>query len=612
MGITQYISQSSICFGSIQIDTPGRYILTENLVFDIPAELSTYFDEYSQNHIFGHFAGIVINTDDVEIDLMGFTIEMSPRFYIIQRFFSLIQLNIFPFIPTVGTTQAKCRHACVKPQGPIFGASICNFHYSKNIRIHNGNLGLTSHSAVHGNGNSNIVLENLHVTQFEVSAFTLNNVQGFVCSDIDIEKNVSPPILPMFSSILYARQTLKQVIRNALNMKTYTCQIHVDYIDTLVRDELPKYSQLDMLVSSILEKLSMHNQSLDAISKHIREDVELAPFFNQDMLSPCTVFGISATGKGASIHEFASKTINDTDTSSNVMLRNVNIRGLRARVNESHVVGRLDVSSPLTLIAGTVFHPSDLIDTHMRLVLCAIEEVARGTDSLPSTSTTALGHGLHIDELSCLLDQSQSMEMQDVMTLLQNKGFTTKRGLDMMGHVTKGVIGIRLDNVQDALCQHVCVSALSNDGAQLADTTPFTESNVFSPSTFKGGASIGFIASQSSRILCKDVHVLNIQSVYSFGAGIIINNESKDITLECVTLHKITSNPSIHDSSLLAIDEKCTRIIVSHVQYNTETYGFYTNYVLRKRDQCDVAQKKTCTHRPCSCGRGCFINGFPM
>ena len=53
-------------------------------------------DEKSE-HLYGNHAGIIIESDNVILDLAGYSLYQTPRFYAVQRF-NLIQLNNFPFI----------------------------------------------------------------------------------------------------------------------------------------------------------------------------------------------------------------------------------------------------------------------------------------------------------------------------------------------------------------------------------------------------------------------------------------------------------------------------------------------------------------------------------
>ena len=91
----------------------------------------------------GFFAAITIETNNVVIDLNGYNIEQSMEHYLQQRFFSIIELAPSPFITGQGPSN--------------FGP----FTKYKNIKIHNGILGLSSHSSIHGNGTENLVLMNL-------------------------------------------------------------------------------------------------------------------------------------------------------------------------------------------------------------------------------------------------------------------------------------------------------------------------------------------------------------------------------------------------------------------------------------------------------------------
>ena len=94
------ISQANIVNGVYKITRPGYYYLTEDIAFDIPGgDINKYMlslDKKSE-HLYGNHAGIIIESDNVILDLAGYSVYQTPRFYAVQRFFNLIQLNNFPF-----------------------------------------------------------------------------------------------------------------------------------------------------------------------------------------------------------------------------------------------------------------------------------------------------------------------------------------------------------------------------------------------------------------------------------------------------------------------------------------------------------------------------------
>ena len=209
------INNSHFHNGTLRIKQPGIYKLEEDIIFhpNDNVNLSTNCDDFNNildnlmptdsqmngsdpeypsiPYRFGFFAAITVESDDVEIDLNGFTIKQSDLHYIQQRFFSLIELNASPFI---------------KPQGP---ADFGDITFPSNVYIHNGKLGKSSHHSIHGNGNKNVLIENLIINDYEVGAIALNGSENVIIRNIDIPNSLkNVPINFFYSNALYTRKML--------------------------------------------------------------------------------------------------------------------------------------------------------------------------------------------------------------------------------------------------------------------------------------------------------------------------------------------------------------------------------------------------------------------
>jgi len=163
-----YLSQKDLETRGIVINKPGRYVLTENLVHDVLSDKDRQFTQTGKinaRFIGGarieeqHFA-ILVQSDNVELDLNGFSIEQSHRMYKEQRVYAHIELaqslfgNVINFFP--GTEAPLGR----SPQ---------------NIKIHNGTLGLSSHFSIHGTDNANVEIKDLVINEYDVAGIWINN-----------------------------------------------------------------------------------------------------------------------------------------------------------------------------------------------------------------------------------------------------------------------------------------------------------------------------------------------------------------------------------------------------------------------------------------------------
>eukprot|EP01084_Bolivina_argentea_P195298 335075_1 len=105
---------------------------------------------------------------------------MDYKFYFQQRFFSLIELGNLP-----------------------------DSIFASNIIVKDGTLGLSSHHSVHGNHNSNILISNIRMQQFDVAGFGCNG-----CTEIQIldciigSQNTNIPVLGRYT---YARTLLPRI-----------------------------------------------------------------------------------------------------------------------------------------------------------------------------------------------------------------------------------------------------------------------------------------------------------------------------------------------------------------------------------------------------------------
>merc|ERR1719242_1631775 len=153
--------------------------------------VGSYRDEYS----LGFFAGITVETDNVVIDLNGFTVAQSEAFYFQQRFFSCIALKSVAFPLQMGPV-------------PMFGS---NPQYATNVVIKNGNVGLSSHHGIHGHHNRDITIENVHVYDFESHGIQMSHFMNLNMKNVEIGPSSTRAYLK--GEYAYARWILQKLER---------------------------------------------------------------------------------------------------------------------------------------------------------------------------------------------------------------------------------------------------------------------------------------------------------------------------------------------------------------------------------------------------------------
>ena len=207
-----YLNQKDFNNGTYRIKVPGIYVLNENITFspnkniyqstncmDFKNVLDNFHPKYPDQieqypkppYQFGFFAAITVECDNVIIDLNNKILGQSVIHYFHQRFYSNIELNSSPFIGG---------------QGP---SNFGEIQFPKNIYIKNGILGRSSHHGIHGNGNHNILLENLIIKDYEVGGIALNGSENVIIRNIEIEDSLKDVNINfLYSNALYTRRFL--------------------------------------------------------------------------------------------------------------------------------------------------------------------------------------------------------------------------------------------------------------------------------------------------------------------------------------------------------------------------------------------------------------------
>ena len=184
-----FISQKNFTQGSYIIKKPGKYIFTENIIFDPPKSPSNNLLKTNPAFLLGFFTAIVIQSENVIIDLNNFKIKQSKKHYLNQRFYSHFELGSSPFVEGKG------------PHDFTYG-----FIGVKNIVIENGFLGLSSHHGIHGNRCEDVVIRNLSIYDFEVGGIAINS--GVRVNVFDVVVGPSSTIVPVSGTFSTGKQII--------------------------------------------------------------------------------------------------------------------------------------------------------------------------------------------------------------------------------------------------------------------------------------------------------------------------------------------------------------------------------------------------------------------
>ena len=535
------ISQANIVNGVYKITRPGYYYLTEDIAFDIPGgDINKYMlslDKKSE-HLYGNHAGIIIESDNVILDLAGYSIYQTPRFYAVQRFFNLIQLNNFPFIldPKRPCTETSSGRRC-PVVGPIPHVRIPYFREPQFVIIKNGALGLTSHSGIHGNNNKYIVIDDIQFTDYEVSAITLNNLDNSIIDNIVVHRSLQKvPFNPFWVTVTLAFKT---------------------FLKAGVAEE--EMLLLRNAIEQMLLKIKVA-YTLDDLLIVAREGIQ--EFSNEDhkWLSPCGQYGISVTKKGPSIHDFSSGLNNEGDKNSRVLyIQNVAIKDMTVNVFEDISIAKN--GKPIQLIAGSVVRTATMDNDYTRLIMNILK-------TIPITERTAIS-GLTDEMIDNILSPSLAKPLE------------LCRGIDNMAHVSKGLVGIRLDSCEHAYLNNVRIHNLRNIGAALTEAeinaartryySPsiiMMNSGLISSNAFVGFNSCAFIASSGQQFHLINSSACDIVSTNGMGIAVSLNNKLMGALICGLQINNISSNSKVNDSTTLLIDKECSGVRVEGVFYN--------------------------------------------
>jgi hypothetical protein len=299
-----YLRQTDFEKGTFRILKPGTYVFAENITFDPVNEAMEGYADLPQ-YVLGFFAALTVETDNVVIDLNGKCLKQSDRHCLHQRFYANIELASSPFPPRSGPAN--------------FGAVIAT---PSNIIVKNGILGLSSHHAIHGNGNRNVWLYNLRVRDFEIAGLALNGATNVIMEDLNIGPNSRQvPVNAKYSQIHFLlpflkKQTTLELITSLRTMSGQVTSFSGTQILNILTDMLANPGKYE----------------------------ELA---NPSAVSDGNIYGIVLNKFGVAVNDIPLEFVESAKRTQNAFLRNINIHHLKSFPHEvpSFTTSKFDPSS---------------------------------------------------------------------------------------------------------------------------------------------------------------------------------------------------------------------------------------------------------------------------
>lgn len=523
------IKSSDFLNGTLRITAPCTIKLIENIIVDpIGDDKSNYYYDPEQSinkehyvyfgYRLGFFAAITIECDNVTIDLNGFELKQSRRFNLLQRFYSHIELANQPFIPN---------------QGPAnFGSE---FKSANNVIIKNGKFGLSSHHSIHGNNNNNVCIRNVNIYDFEVASISLNAVKQLKIIDCTIGGNYkSIPTNGFFSASVFIRKFAEKALFYAS-------------LDNVKNDIQNKLDKINLLIGTILDLTVPDSE--DKPHKLISNPSDDIKFVvnNTGLPDASALYGILVNGKGVAVNNF-SFDVPTKFESTNIYLTNVNICDIEGEVIETvalslpekqkkiqvdtagSVLPIFNITNENGLYKGTILSDMQITlakwsSLNLPISDPSLKELREkghfGTlsihDSIVAWACTGINYMYNGNTIN---NQTTLEELKEIMN------YNCIYGGDVMFHVNKGILGVRLESSCNVIFDNVKIKNVKNYGNYgLGKYSDFTNGGHFAQNQMLGynGADIyGIRCSACKNVKFKHVNITNICTLNGSSFGILI------------------------------------------------------------------------------------------
>lgn len=477
----------------IYLEANQSYRLTNDIVVDfdpmVPSKEDIEKDPFLR---YGFFAALIMCESDIDLNLSGFTISMSPRLQMQLRFFSLIEFNNSPFPLRDGLP------LCDQNQS-------CDWKRGRNLRVRNGKLGSVSHSCIHGNENRNVSLFQLECENFEVGGIMLNGFVGLRLTNIRCANN---------SKNLVANSRWSAVL------------------------------QLTRQCGNVFDLPMDPFRPLLETVHEIQND--LPPFFrNSSGFIEGTVYGILLNRKGVAVRAHGSTPATEVEFGKNAQLENIYIHDIHGGVKESIAVshrGKVlrDISGHFIDLLQVVDKKEMDILTYFQFLFARYAKESK----LTSTMYVPLSYQRWFDNTfpdhewspGVISIPLQPEEVDTLAQLMEEDVFV--RGGDGMFHVNKGIFGMKIDGVKDLSLINLSLKRVSNSG-ELSKTVPhgkveFLSSNTEDTQNYTGNDAYGLLLNACEDVNVDLIRLEDIVSLHGKAFGIFAMNRSQNINIQAI------------------------------------------------------------------------------
>eukprot|EP00485_Elphidium_margaritaceum_P004154 CAMPEP_0202692848 /NCGR_PEP_ID=MMETSP1385-20130828/7126_1 /ASSEMBLY_ACC=CAM_ASM_000861 /TAXON_ID=933848 /ORGANISM="Elphidium margaritaceum" /LENGTH=982 /DNA_ID=CAMNT_0049348447 /DNA_START=45 /DNA_END=2993 /DNA_ORIENTATION=- len=566
-----YLYNADFLQGTYRIMESGTYIIMEDITFNFNApsmeemESETFspnsidVDElywyptheqaahdgvypglynYAGAYTLGFFAGITVECDYVTIDLNGHTLQQEYTFYVQQRFFSLIELASQIFVPG---------------QGPAnWGAG--NDVYASNVVIKNGDLGLTSHHAIHGNRNSEITISGLNAHDFDVAGIACNACNGVTVTDCVIgPQSDTIPLLGRYTHSRAYLPRLKQLSDlkgestvTFYNRDTTTVQVLVDRL----------VAQMDMAYFHVVNGVEYDDDAdeewLAAKTLFLRTDDA------SGWMDGGSSYGVLFGGDGAQVVGIGAR----PDATSNIYLKNVEIFGIyNAVIEKVKFTADFGATRLIFFDAMDWMAAEDQVDdvSISNYVGDAYSDVTFAVSQVMESwyfqNSLYVSPDMHAHVFEGDHTAFMSIFKQPNVETDKSGSIIGGCGSDIQLHSSKGAIGLRVDGTQNIQIEDVSVHDIYN-WATLGSQTwcgayPGPEvgnEDIEIQYGYTGTRAHGVVMDYASGTL-SNVAITNVESYHGEANGLTIYKEC-DLSLQNVQVDNIHAGTQMSEQQL--------------------------------------------------------------
>ncbi len=484
---------------------------------------SQYFEpEVRFAYNLGFFAALALETENVIIDLNGFTLEQHEEHALQQRFYANIELADQPFIPFQGPSN--------------FGHVL---RVTRNCWIFGGKIGRSSHHGIHGNHVDGLLIENVEFEDFEVAALALNGAKNVHLENIVVVGNRKDiPVVGTYSAGRFIKSFVKHV-----------------------------------------QDMSLSNSTLDASFVQLKEDLDnafnaiifdngtLPAFFeNTTQLIDGNAYGILINPKGVAVNGFLERrNSNKANEATNILINNCSINSIHGHIREIVALGATENGDSVQVdTAGSVlqffngvsnkvgekyfYQGTSLSDVKIELakIKTTLDDANQDTSFFGTLNITK-GVQLWKDDPAKyfqFFDGKLKLMRNSAPYLIDSQEviYNVKCNGDSMFHVNKGVIGFKIDGANGMCLNNVTVSDILNSGevgSLLCGNYQLSHPAQGSLLGYQGDKTYGMTVSGVNDLISYHLNVADVESVNSSSTGIILQNESYNLHLESTKVKNV-------------------------------------------------------------------------